>query len=169
MKHLRLAVTSLLALLVLTDFVAAQKRPDFTGTWVEDAAQRKVSPPDPAVANVKGALAMQDPPEVITQTAERITVAQTFMGQTNRITYELDGRENKNRRGAQILTTRTRWDGNRLVTEGTIHQVTSAGEESWKLREVRSMSAKGEMVLDVTHVDEDRKSRTVTQVLKKRP
>lgn len=163
MTRSMLAVRVLLALAVAAP-VAAQKRPDFSGTWVEDVSQRKISPAERSPATSKGAMAMEDPPQVITQTVDSITVAQTFMGQTSRITHTLNGRENKNRQGAQVHTTRTRWEGNKLVTEGTNHQVTSAGEESWKRREVRSLTPRGEMVVETTQVDEDGKSRAVTQV-----
>ena len=159
----RLAVA--LLLFTFAALPAAQKRPDFTGTWVEDASRRMIVPVEKTTS--KGALEMEEPPQVITQTAERITIAVTFMGNTTRIVHDFDGRENKNRQGAQIHTTRTRWDGDKLVTEGTNFQTTSAGEESWKRREVRWMTAKGEMGLEVTQIDEDGKSRTVTQVFRR--
>ena len=162
----RLIARALLAVVIVAAPVAAQKHPDFTGTWVEDVAQRKVVPADPPV--VKSPVQMEDPPQVITQSAQTITIAQTFMGDTTRITYDLDGRENKTRQGAQVRTTRTRWDGNRLITEGTNFQTTSAGEESWQRREVRWLTPKGEMALEVTQIDEDGKSRAVLQVFRKR-
>ena len=107
-------------------------------------------------------------PLKITQTADQLTIEERFMDQVTRFVYHFDGRENRNRTGAQIHTTRSRWEGGKFVTEGTIYQVTSQGEESWKLREVRWLSPKGEMVVERTQLDEDGKPRTVTLVFRNR-
>jgi hypothetical protein len=159
----------LLALFALAFSVApaaAQKRPDFTGTWIEDPAQRKM-PAEERQSPGGAALAGGMPPLKITQTADRLTIEERFMSQVTQFVYDFDGRENKNRTGAQIHTTRSRWDGAKFVIEGTIFQVTSQGEDSWKLREVRWMTPKGEMAVERTQVDEDGKARTVTLVFKK--
>jgi hypothetical protein len=145
---------------------AAQKRPDFTGTWIEDPAQRKM-PAEERESSGSVALAGEMPPLKITQTADRLTIEERFMSQVTQFVYDFDGRENKNRTGAQIHTTRSRWEGAKFVIEGTIFQVTSRGEDSWKLREVRWMTPKGEMAVERTQVDEDGKARTVTLVFKK--
>ncbi len=107
------------------------------------------------------------PPLTITQTPERLTIERTRFEQTTKFVHDFDGRENKNHTGAQIHTTRTRWEGARLVTEGSIYQVTSQGEESWKLKEVRWLTAKGELAAEVTQIDEDGKAGTVLRVFKK--
>ena len=147
---------------------SAQKRPDFTGTWEEDAAQRKSPFDKPAPAGGSRALAGPSEPLKLMQTPERLTVERTFRDQVTRMSYDFDGRENVNRTGAQIHTTRSRWDGGRFITEGSVFQATSQGETSWKLKEVRSMSPRGEMVVEVTQVDEDGKSNTVTRVFRKK-
>ena len=53
------------------------------------------------------------------------------------------------------------------MTEGSIYQVTSQGEESWRLKEVRWLTAKGELAIEVTQVDEDGKAGTVLRVFRK--
>ena len=148
---------------------AVQKHPDLSGTWVEDESQRK-SPYDKPSANPGGVKAMTGPPAplTITQTAERLTIERTRGEQATRFVHDFDGRENKNVTGAQLHTTRSRWEGARLITEGTIFQVTSQGEDSWKLKEVRWLTPKGELAVEVTQVDEDGKSGTVLRVFKRR-
>ncbi|HVL67458.1 MAG TPA: hypothetical protein VM364_09370 [Vicinamibacterales bacterium] len=161
-------LSALLLFTVVLAPVAAQKRPDFSGAWVEDESQRK-SPYATAPAG-PGALAAPKSSTdglSITQTADRITIARTFMSITTRMTYTFDGRENVNHTGAQTHTTRTRWDGGRLVTEGSVYQVTSQGESSWKIREVRWMTAKGEMAVEHTVIDEDGE-RTVFRVFRRK-
>lgn len=161
-------VTALAALLIFTAAApAAQKRPDFTGTWVEDETQRKSPQQKPETAGMK-TLTRPPAPVVITQTPEQITIERTFMSQTTKMSYDLNGRESVNRTGAQTYTTRTRWDGNRIVTEGTIYQITNQGETNWKLKEVRSMNAKGDMVVETTRTDEDGQARTVVRVFRKK-
>ena len=159
---------ALLAFMFLAGPVAAQKHPDFSGTWVEDESQRKS--PYENVAGSSGVKAISGPPPplTITQTPERLTIERTRFDQTTRFVHDFDGRENKNHTGAQIHTTRTRWEGTRLVTEGSIYQVTSQGEDSWKVREVRWLTPKGEMAVEVTQVDEDNQTGTVLRVFKKR-
>ena len=168
LKWFRIVALGLLTLAVVPTPAAAQKHPNFSGTWVEDESQRK-SPFDKPSANsgVK-AIAGPPPPLTVTQTAERLTIERTRGEQTTRFVHDFDGRENKNYTGAQVHTTRTRWEGNKLVTEGSIYQVTSQGEDSWKLKEVRWLTAKGELALEVTQVDEDGKSATVLRVFRKR-
>lgn len=168
MKTLSFACAAVLVLSIASSRAAAQKRPDFTGTWQEDASQRR-SPYDKP-SQTTGAKSLAAPPSdiVITQTADTITIARTFMDVVTRMTYDLNGKENVNRTGAQTHTTRTRWDGNRIVTEGSVYQITSAGEESWTLKDVRWINAKGEMVLEHTQVDEDGKAVTVHRVFRRK-
>ena len=166
--HLALWVTLLVAG-AFASAPSAQKRPDFTGTWEEDGSRRQ-SPFDRPAAPAGGARALSRPSEplTITQTSERLTVERTFRDQVTRMSYDFDGRENVNRTGAQIHTTRSRWEGAKFITEGTVFQATSQGETSWKLREVRSMTPGGEMVVAVTRVDEGGQSTTVTRVFRKK-
>lgn len=167
MRSITALVTALLLFTSAAMPAAAQKRPDFSGTWVEDESQRK-SPYDKASGSGVKAMGGPPPDSVITQTPEQITIQRTLMSQTIRMTYDLTGKESVNRTGAQTHTTRSRWEGNKIVTEGSIYQITTQGERNWKLTEVRSMNPKGEMVLETTQVDEDGKSGTVVRVFKRR-
>ncbi len=163
---MRVLLLALLALAFSASPALAQQRPDFTGTWTEDPSQRKL-PVEERAPSGGGAIAGEMPPLKITQTADRLTIEERFMSQVTQFVYDFDGRENKNRTGAQIHTTRSRWDGAKFVIEGTIFQVTSQGEESWKLRDVRWMTPKGEMAVERTQVDEDGKKRRVSLVFRK--
>lgn len=139
-----------------------QKRPDFSGTWIEDASQRK-SPYDKQVQGGARALQASDVQTIITQSAEQITIELVWMAR-NRYVYHFDGRQDTNSNGAQTHTTRTRWEGNRLVTEGTTFQVTSAGEDSWRFKEVLWLTPKGEMTIETTRVRDDAPPATVLRV-----
>jgi hypothetical protein len=141
-------VTGILAGLVAT--MAAQARPDFSGTWVEDRerftnllAEKPVdSPPTSG-----GALALALGETVVTQTADALTIERKVPQSDRplRYVYKLDGSTSVNHNGAQTRTTTSRWEGTRLVTEGTIFQATSHGETSWGIREVLFLE-KGELM-----------------------
>ena len=142
-----------------------QTKPDFSGTWLEDESQRKSPYTSTAGGGVR-AISGKDVPVVITQTAEAIAIERDFMERVRHV-HHFDGREDKNRNGAQVHTTRTRWDGGKLVTEGITFQSTSQGETYWKLREVRWLTPKGELALETTRIDENGDARTVRQVYRR--
>ena len=166
-KRVQTAILMCAVALALAGTLPAQKHPDFSGTWVEDESQRK-SPYDKPSEN-SGVKAVAGPPAplTITQTPERLTIERTPGPQTTRFGHDFDGRENKNYTGALTYTTRSRWDGARLVTEGSVFEVTTAGERSWKVKEVRWLTAKGELASEVTNVDEDDKASVVLRIYKR--
>ena len=127
---MKILLLALFALAFSIGPAAAQKRPDFTGTWTEDASQRKLPVEEREPSGGAGIASGEMPPLKITQTADRLTIEERFMSQVTQFVYDFDGRENKNRTGAQIHTTRSRWEGAKFVIEGTIFQVTSRGEDS---------------------------------------
>jgi hypothetical protein len=92
------------------------------------------------------------------------------MSQVVRYTYRLDGKESVNHNGADTQTTRTRWEGSRLISEGTSYSVTSAGESSWQFKETRWLNPKGQLVFETIHKDDATgKVLTVTRVWTKKP
>ena len=145
---------------------SAQGRPDFSGTWLEDESRRK-SPYTAASGGGARAISAKDVPTVITQSADSITIERNFMEHVRHV-HHFDEREDKNRNGAQVHTTRTRWEGARLVTEGITFQSTSQGETYWKVREVRALTPKGELAVETTRIDENGEARTVYQVYRRR-
>jgi hypothetical protein len=145
--------------------LAAQKRPDFSGRWVEDESQRK-SPYASASSSGTRPLSSRNVETVITHTPEQLIIERDFIKRVRHV-HHLDGREDTNRNGAQVHTTRTRWEGDRLVTEGSTFQVTSHGETSWQVKEVRWLTPKGELALETTRTDEAGDARTVYQVFRR--
>jgi hypothetical protein len=157
------------ASVILLNVMAApvQKHPDFSGTWTEDAARRITNAPPPPEGASMPALPPAD--IVIRHGAADVTIERKFMSQVIRYVYRLDGGESVNHNGANTLTTRSRWDGRTLVTEGTSYSVTSAGESSWQFKEVRSLDAKGEMVVETSNKDDATgKTLSLTQVWKRK-
>lgn len=145
---------------------AAQTRPDFSGRWVEDASQRK-SPYDTTPSGGARAMSSTGVETLITHTADQLIIDRDFIEKTRHV-HHLDGREDRNRNGAQVHTTRTTWQGDRLVTEGITYQVTSHGETSWKVKEVRWLNARGQLALETTRIDEDGEAKTVLQIFRKK-
>jgi hypothetical protein len=87
-----------------------------------------------------------------------------LMSSTIRFVYALDGTESVNRNGANTHTTRSRWEGERLVTEGTSFSKTSHGEVTRQFAEVRWLEPNGAMVVETTNKDEAGQTSTVTSV-----
>jgi len=144
----------------------AQTHPDFSGTWVEDVALRKTT--RVVAQGGGGSRALPPLDTVVRQSATELVTERTFMGHTVRHAYRLDGRESVNRNGAVTETTKTRWEGARLITEGSSFQVTSAGESSWEHKEVRWLEKSGAMVTEMTTKDEAGKVDVVTQTFRRK-
>jgi hypothetical protein len=130
--------------------VAGQAKPDFSGTWLEDRERlTNLLTGKPVVAEqASGGVKALEPGEtVITQTADVLRIERKVPQSDRGLRYEykLDGSKSVNHNGATTRTTTSRWEGNRLVTEGTIFQVTSQGEASWGIREVMHLD-KGELI-----------------------
>ncbi len=160
-----LQLTILLVLLAPT-VRSLPQRPDLTGVWIEDATQRKTPHVDAGSGGAKGVSATHVP-IVITQTSDTIAIERDFIERVKHV-HHFDGREDTNRNGAQVHTTRTRWEGAKLVTEGTTFQSTSQGETYWKLKHVRWLTPKGELVVETTRIDEAGQVNTVVQVFKRK-
>ena len=145
-----------------------QAAPNFSGAWVEDASLRQTTVKPPAGSGPRSLVA-PDSDLVVTQTSTTLTSERKFMTQVIRHVFRLDGNESVNLNGANTQTTKSHWDGRRLVTEGTSYSVTSQGESTWIYREVRSLDAKGRMVIEVTTTDEAGVKNVVTRVFNKKP
>jgi hypothetical protein len=110
----------------------AQARVDFSGTWKMDSARSSSIGPVTVV---------------ISQSSGEVKIDTTKEGETNEVTYKLDGSELKTSR----WTSKAHWDGPALVTEVTglvQNQAVSA-------KETRTLSADGnEMFVDVVLIVE---------------
>ena len=144
-----------------------QSIPDFSGTWVEDATLRQTTIKPPSGSGPR-AMVAPDADLVVTQTVNTLTSERKFMTQVIRHVFQLDGKESVNRNGANTQTTRSHWEDKKLVTEGTSYSVTSQGESTWIYREMRSMDARGRMVIEVTTTDEGGARNVVTRVFNRK-
>ena len=110
----------------------AQARVDFSGTWKMDSARSSSIGPVTVV---------------ISQSSGEVKIDTTKEGETNEVTYKLDGSELKTSR----WTSKAHWDGPALVTEVTglvQNQAVSA-------KETRTLSPDGnEMFVDVVLIVE---------------
>ncbi|MDQ3069485.1 MAG: hypothetical protein M3R55_07120 [Acidobacteriota bacterium] len=147
---------------------APQKAPDFTGTWIEDEAARKITPP-PAPAPAGMPVLTGPPPSlIVTHTPQMLRTDRPWQHGVVTHNYKLDGGESANRNGANTLTTKSRWDGAKLVTEGSSYSVTSQGESTWRFKEIRWIDAKGSMVMETTNIDEAGVAHVVLRVFRKK-
>jgi hypothetical protein len=121
----RIVTTTAFSVCIVTS-VHGQDRPDFSGRW----AIAQPAPPQGAGGGRGGRGPTGDMgsgwgnPITITQDATRLTVEYAFFGRGDmqpplRFVYALDGSETKHivrmGRGPQDQSSRTAWDGNRLV------------------------------------------------------
>ncbi len=159
MKRLRLAFV-LLAMAALAAPVGAQGT-DFSGTWSLDADASEL--PDfggggrgfgggggggrrQGGGGRRGALGLGGGARtlVIVQTAAMMIVEQQSDRGSRAVTYRLDGEESTNSGPRGEQTTRSRWDGAALVTEGTQAVSTPRGDFSLEFTERRTLSADGQ-------------------------
>jgi len=163
----RLVIAALTLLAVVTLVAGQSPHPDFSGTWVEDEAARKTTFPTTASG---GGKAMTAPPgdTVVKQTPATVTIERSVMSIVVRHVYSLDGTESVNRNGANTMTTKSAWEGQKLVTRGTSFSVTSQGESTWDYREARWLDKSGAMVTETTYKDEAGKVNVVTQVFRRK-
>ena len=156
MKRLRIACVPL-ALLAMAAFAAPVQAQgsDFSGTWRLDAdasefpdfqgrggggrrgGGRRGGGGGPRGGGGAATL-------VIVQTAEMLIVEQQSDRGSRAVTYRLDGNESTNSGPGGAQTTRTRWDGAALVTEGTTEISTPRGDFSMGLTERRTLSDDGQ-------------------------
>ena len=147
-------MTGALLICLVIASAGAQARPDFSGAWVEDVNERQTTVKVESGTNM---VAAPPRPITVTQSADALDVQhEAPMPGLNqrRYVYHFSGREDVNRNGANTQTTRSRWEGATLVTEGTSYSETTAGESLWKLRETRALDAKGRMIVETRLIDE---------------
>jgi hypothetical protein len=95
---------------------------------------------------------------VVTQSATSLTIERIMGTVTKTYVHTFDGAENLNVNGRVTMRTKSRWEGASLVTEGTSHVSTDAGEVVTSVKEVRSLDADGALVLETERVGDDRRA-----------
>lgn len=157
MKRLRIAFVplALLAAAALAAPAAAQEA-DFSGTWRLDADASAL--PDfgggrrfGGGGRPRGGGGGRGPGRpgggaaalVVVQTPALLIVEQQSDRGSRAVTYRLDGEESSNAGPRGEQTSRSRWDGAALVTEGTQAVSTPRGDFSMEFTERRTLSADG--------------------------
>jgi hypothetical protein len=120
----------------------AQKHPDFSGIWTP------VPPKTEPAASSGGSMALPPSDLTIKHSAAELSISRTAFDIVRTETHKLDGSESTNKSGAVTRLTRNRWDGPKLVIEGKMSQVTSAGYAAWTFKEVYSLDARGRLVIE---------------------
>jgi hypothetical protein len=102
----------------------------------------------PAQATASAGVAALPPtPFTIRQTPTSIAIDRTAFGQVTTMTFTIGAdKDDTNRTGAQVWTTRTRWEGKSLVTTGSIVQHTTAGVDEWDITETMERLTTGATV-----------------------
>ncbi len=156
----RLTLVTALALVLTAPTVLAQGT-DFTGTWELD--QDASAFPDfgggrggrrGGFGGRGGGPAMgAGLTLIITQTDSRLTVEQQSDRGSRTLTYHLDGTESTNSGPRGEQTTTSQWDGESLVSEGTMEMSTPRGDFSMEFVERRTLSDDGQtMTVKATRV-----------------
>ena len=143
--------------------VGVQGKVDLSGRWIHnDALLQTTHKIDPAAKQT----GLKPPPITVTQSAETVIIQHDppFPGwKPQRYVYNLGGKKSVNYNGANILTTTSRWDGTKLVTEGTSYTETSQGESTWTFRETIWLDARGRLLVETRMTEESGKTHVVTQ------
>jgi hypothetical protein len=139
-------------LIVATAALVAQKKPDFSGSWTLDPSRSEMGGGGPGGGGPGRGPGGGGPSKlVVKQTDATLTIEREMGGETVTQTYKLDGSESVNRgmRGGEVKS-KSRWDGDKLVTEGSQSMNTPGGDMTIQTKEIRSMAADGTMVVETT-------------------
>lgn len=142
----------------------AQGKPNFSGTWELDLERTRAE--NKARASAAGGATMGGgnmmsaggPPPVtavtIAQTAGTVTVDRVSGQVMEKVVLKLDGTESVTTTPRTTLKLKSRWDGAKLVSEGTTETKLSdgSGVVSATLKEVRWIEKDGYMVVESTRV-----------------
>jgi hypothetical protein len=148
-----------------TTLVLAQTRPDFSGTWQMDVTRTRAYNQQGARSGGGGTMsavgeraATAGAADVTTvkvsQTPTALTVERVAGQVWPRVEYRLDGAKSVSVNGSTTITMVSKWDGSRLVSEGTSTTEFSdgSGSASGTVKEVRWIEPDGVMVVESTRV-----------------
>lgn len=162
-----------LGCVVMATTLVAQTPPNLSGVWSVDrektqAAMAAISTTGPAArmggggASGGGSMGGTMGPSsaaaatplgwTITQTAAAITLVRPLPdGTEQKFVYKLTG-ESVNTNGRTTLTTKSRWDGTKLVTEGTQVTTNDQGNIAGTFKETRWLDKDGSMHVETARV-----------------
>lgn len=142
---------------LLTWPVAGHVQTSFAGAWRSDGTRTAGPAVDGSAVSARGnlldaspATAFRNVEERVTQSVQTLTIERRSSGGRQKFVYRLDGAESVNVNGASKRTTRSRWNGDTLVTEGTEALSSTRGALSNAFREARSIGNDGAMVVETT-------------------
>lgn len=147
---------------VLATAVFAQTRPDFSGTWELDVERSRAAnrtgggsfggslPPSAGAATGASAVTTIR----ITQTAAALTIERVAGQIWNKMVHKLDGTESVNTNSTTTIRLKSRWDGNRLISEGASRTPLpeDGGTMESTIKETRWLDKDGTLVVETTRV-----------------
>jgi hypothetical protein len=151
-------LTALLASCLLTPAAAgdgkkgAKSRPDFSGTWRLDRARSDFGPfEDKPLAKADATLVVEH------EGAElkiRRTLSLNGREEVKEFAYYTDGRGETNQAtlGVGEVRSKTRWDGDRVVSEARITRRGQGGPYELNVTQRWQLSSDGKTLTDTTHV-----------------
>lgn len=160
---------------VAASAVLAQSRPDFSGTWEMDAERTRAENQKRPGAGTGGGMSTMSggggggsmsmssggganaPASTvvrITQTAAALTIERVSGQVWEKVVHALDGTESVNVNGRTTMKLKSRWDGARLISEGSnvTELADGAGRFTGTIKEVRWIEKDGTMVIESTRV-----------------
>jgi len=159
----RRAISTFVMACVAVAVALAQGKPNFSGTWELDTDRTRAE--NKARAGAGGAtlsggnvMTASGPPPVtavtIAQTADTVTVDRVSGQVLEKVVLKLDGTESVTTTSRATVKLKSRWDGARLVSEGSSETRLSdgSGVVAATLKEVRWIEKDGYMVVESTRV-----------------
>ena len=154
---LRIITVALFAVTVM-----AQAKPDFSGRWTSEPETKTTesgSGPSTARTGDMGSGWGTNP--TITQTENRLTVEYMFFARGDmqpplRFVYALDGTETKNSvmlgRGIQTQTSKTAWEGNKLIitTTHAFENPTNGQPMKSEVRQTLTLASPTQLIVETT-------------------
>ena len=159
MKHvLRIITVALFAATVM-----AQAKPDFSGRWTSEPEAKTTEPGSgqPSAARVGDMGSGWGTNPTITQTADRLTVEYMFFARGDmqpplKFVYALDGTETKNSvmlgRGIQMQTSKTAWEGAKLIitTTHTFENPTNGEPMKSEVKQTLTLASPTSLIVETT-------------------
>ena len=172
---LRIMTVALFAVTVM-----AQAKPDFSGRWTIEPEATTTAPGSGPTAPRAGDMGSgwgTNP--TITQTAERLTVEYVFFARGDmqpplRFVYALDGTETKNSvmlgRGTQTQTSKTAWEGDKLIISTTYSFENPASGQPMKseVKQTLTLTSPTSLIVETTRAGVLGGSSTTTKTVYKK-
>jgi hypothetical protein len=137
---------------------AGQSRPDFSGSWTHDVERSRTATGAARTTASSGGTAggsfafsgRSGAPVVlnITQRGGTLTIERVAGDRRTTVVYKLDGSESVNTVSDLTMRMKSRWEGNRLVSEGMQLATVNGQQRSIAIKEVRSIEPDGSLKIE---------------------